>query len=286
MDLIEYEQKRNKLNKVLLEANDIYNYYSGNYSNKKTTNMYDYINNIIYSSKYPILAAGNECRINYARTLKDKFNIKRRVTTTLSRFIRRGLGYKQELISDYDLQLFQIAANLAIKPEENFESQIKVLKGTALREFYRDTNIVSCMTGESKNHLIEFYEKNPDKVSIIVINNLARALLWTLPSGDKFLDNTYGYFVGRDIIKKWADKNYSLINKNINCYNILRNTIIEMNLTTFGPYIDVFKYGFLSEKSNKIYIASNRYILNYRFGDVNVIFSSDINGRIPYEPVF
>jgi hypothetical protein len=59
-----------------------------------------------------------------------------------------------------------------------------------------------------------------------------------------------------------------------------------MNLTTFGPYIDVFKYGFLSEKSNKIYIASNRYILNYRFGDVNVIFSSDINGRIPYEPVF
>jgi len=123
----------------------------------------------------------------------------------------------------------------------------------------------SCMKGEECENFFEFYAKNPDKVSMLIMKSryteekiIGRALVWNLtePEGRIFMDRIYvNYEHDYENFKNYARNKGWLFKKDQNPFpnektvDTKTNNIQEMTLTVEGmkpsekyPYLDTLKY--------------------------------------------
>lgn len=265
-------------------ANEIYNNFFSPYSDVKNRASFSSIIYRIYldqDNHFVSLAAGSDGRVSYARKFEDRYNPLKKVRTSFARYLRRGMKISSSEIPDIDLEVFQEAFKLAIQSKECLFKQIKVLRGNDIVDYYRDTLIKSCMTGISKTKKNELYAINKDKVGLVVINNLARGLLWNCDDGTIYLDKVYGSVLGCSILYEWCRKNgyeyrFNLINYNYNRYLNLEVTL-KMTSKTGTPCLDTFFYGKLvfDEEKEIIEVKVSAREYNHRdvcFSDTGLVY--------------
>jgi len=240
---------RDKLISALGRASAIHATFRSRYSVRERID--GIINDIRFdrNNHFVTLAAGPDGRISYARSFGDRFNPTKKSRLALARYVRRVLKVSDRSIPDVDLEAFQESFKLAIQSSEELSKQIKVLRGNAVSDYYRNTYIKSCMTGEGKTKKIELYAINPDKVGLVVIGNLARGLLWSCDGGETYLDRVYGSRMGYAILKDWALKKGYLIKGK----HDLRYLEVTLKLfeDTGTPYMDTFYYGKVKRDDNR-----------------------------------
>jgi hypothetical protein len=139
--------------------------------------------------------AGNGERISYARKPTDIFVEKRRVVTTLQKYLA-NINQSKLLIHDYncdvnhyDINTFAEKVHQKLYACNSLVPTIKVLRGQDIVDHYKTTNNKSCMTGSSSIYT-NFYAINPEKVGLLLFDNL-RALIWTTDEGKTVLDRIY-----------------------------------------------------------------------------------------------
>jgi len=184
--------------------------------------------------------------VSYAKRKDDKFDNDKRIKTTFGRYVRRRMKIKEDKLSDATLSDLATFISLAIGKKKNTDTETKketesvnILSGLDIVNFYRKTDktLHTCMTGARNSKSINFYAKNPNKVSLVVSKDeKSRALLWTADNGDKVLDKIYPkHGVGNKKIQIWASgKGFKKPNK---------TQRITMNHNGWFPYIDSFVFG-------------------------------------------
>lgn len=279
--MCDYMESKEKLSNVLRDTNDLYNYYVA-YSGLSGMSFYDIITKIINNKK--CLGSNDKGHIVYVRDEKDIKNNMKNISTTLSRYIRRVVGIDSSYISDSDLEMFQLAFNLRYNCNDNsLLSNISIVNGDKIVEGYRDSLIGSCMTG-SRSYLVEFYAVNPDKVSLVLLDKAARALLWNTSEG-KVLDKIYGPPFARCILRKWAeDKGYKLNEEIIrDRLKILIN--MKMTENKLVPYMDTFRVGMLlNDRTHVIlsHVYNNINSLDNYKRENHIILNSECGGYSHY----
>jgi len=246
---------REKFRQAFQIAVNIYERYYSPYSKIKSRyNFYDVCDLIDYRHRehYVVLAAGEDGRISFARNPKDKYVPSKKTRMLFSRYVRRVLKIKSNIIPDRDLEAFQIAFKLAIVSKEKLLSSVKVLKGEDIVKFYETTLVVSCMTGSENSDKIKFYAENSDKVSLVVLDNLARALMWETSAGT-FVDRIYGSEMGVSIINHWTNKNNYLSRDKLLFRNA--NVTVSLKMTPKTPCLDTLCYGRLSNNGKEVCIS-------------------------------
>jgi len=209
--------------------------------------------------------------ISYARN-SEPFDENKRVKTTFARYIRRILNYDLSRISDATLDRFCNNVNTFLLDLDSFKKKINIINGPAVLEAYQSgIKTHSCMT--EKNALkMEIIALNPDKVSMLVIEDVTRALLWVCDDGTKVLDRIYPS--GSNIvplIRKWALSEGYVLRANpdkaanslstIHLSDEKRHFVtLDMHGRELYPYLDTFSYGV---KSNDKLMLSN-----YKFGSL------------------
>lgn len=200
--------------------------------------------------------------ITYA-TKKDKpFEDGNRATTTIGRYIRRELGISADILSDKFISY--ITDSFTEATTKPTETQIKILTGKAVQDFYQKTHITSCMSGNNA-FLTEFYANNPDKVALVVYLDKARALLWTCDDGSKVLDRIYP--VGSKysgILNAWALSNKYFVREDAFKQ---KKFFVTTKPKDYIPYMDTFKFAKLISDKKQI-ILSNSSDYNEGFSDL------------------
>lgn len=137
-------------------------------------------------------------QVSFARKAEDKTNNKRRVRTSLGRYLNKNFE-----ISEHDIHLFvsQVWGKLLCnKIDVKIYSNKKIIKKY---EEFGSTDAESCMTGED-SWKTDFYAINPDKVSLVCFEGI-RALLWTTDQGVKVLDRCYPSGHSKiELLRQWA----------------------------------------------------------------------------------
>jgi len=146
-------------------------------------------------------------------------------------------------------------------------SEFSIVSGRDINFWYNENNYVrgglshlgsSCMRQPHKNHRMNFYSDNPDKVSMVILTDysdggveklLARALVWKLDDGRNYIDRIY--FNSDDIflnVEDWVKKNFpgSLFHSKLMGSDSpdLKNITISLKKTNYQeyPYMDSFVY--------------------------------------------
>ena len=173
--------------------------------------------------------------ISYAKDITAPFESKRRVITTLGRYVRRQLNIGVDLLPDVALDEFTNKANAFIKLEKDRDA-FKILSGYDIRDYYRDvTGFSSCMEG-SNYYRVEIYAMNPEKCSLLVYKKEGRALLWTCDDGNKYIDRLYGNNKVTALLQLWAkDNGYN------SCYRTGKDLKVTLKYRTYLPSIDTFQ---------------------------------------------
>lgn len=253
---------------------------------KKVITEYDYapgdreyqIFSLIFDDKDGLyLSLSDEFgKVTYAKSAEDKLNPKKRVKTSLRRFIRRQLNIDSSVCSDSWLDRFgcKVLSNIPV----DLDTRVKVLRGNDIVTFYANTFIHSCMTGRDNRDKITFYSNNPDKVGLAVMDNFVRAFVWKTDEGINIFDRVYpaGNIDAETLFRKWASSKGYLLRSNPSsvvptyetvgiqgCSNPLH---VSMNFTLAKfPYLDTFRFG-------KFVSASAVIISNdCHFGDVDFV---------------
>ncbi len=232
------------------------------------------------------LSQDNVGWVSYAKNVADKLNSKRRIKTTLARFIRRQLNITPELLCDSTLDKLNIEAKINMINYDALCKRIEILKGQDIVSFYeRNREAHSCMTEENA-YLVSMYALNPSKVSLVVLDNTTRALLWTTDNEVKVLDRVYPAGChGVYLIRYWAKENGCVLRSSPDRQNtsgLLSDNgkyKITMRHNNVFPYLDTFCYA--TNKSNNNIVISNdpsigEYILVDTDGslDFNIICSN------------
>ena len=184
------------------------------------------------------------CRVSYANGKTHNYDTKRRLKTSLGRYILRNCVGK-ELIHPAALDKFVNAA-MSQRPGAMY----KFLTGSDIRDAYRDgIGGTSCMTGDD-SELLDVYVKNPDKVLLLVYESgdfRARALVWNCDDGSTCVDRIYpndGPHIER--IKHYAaEKNWltrpdnSLPSGDVRFDGKIRSVTVKGAST--WPYLDSFR---------------------------------------------
>ena len=211
-------------------------------------------------------------KVSYARNAADQFNKKKRVKTTLRRFLRRQLNANNKLYPDDLLDRFGCYVLSCLFP--NISDRIKLLSGEEIAKFYKDTFVRTCMTGKEKTTVLDLYINNPDKVKLVILDNYVRAFLWNTDNNEKVLDRIYPNKSDESFqLKRWAMDNSIIVRRNNAVidprisvpFSSNNKHYITMNRSTpYYPYLDSFRFGsFTGQGDNSKLILSN-YI---GFGD-------------------
>ncbi len=171
-----------------------------------------------------------------------------RTSITFGRYVRRNLGISSLKLSDKELDELTIAVKKAIISIDSLGMRIEILKGKDIMRFYENEKSSSCMCGSSSAPT-EFYALNPEKVSLVVLDNSVRALLWTCDAVDRILDRVYPSACdGVHILREWATNKGYILRANPDQY--IRNDklldfkthFISMRHNNIFPYLDTFPY--------------------------------------------
>lgn len=223
---------------------------------------------------YLSLSQDTEMQVSYAKCEEDIYNNKRRIRTTLGKYLSRQCSIL-EYITDVELDSFVTNVWAIINSYNKLD--VKILTGEDIIKFYKscDGSSHSCMTGK-KAHFTEFYAINPDKVSLLVYDRI-RALLWTCDDGTKVLDRAYpSHHYKIETLRRWAKiQGYVLREKadtavwiigdndgdddtHINLDDSSIKTITMNAATKNGlyPYLDTFCFGTIKDKK---LVLSNDY---------------------------
>jgi len=194
--------------------------------------------------------------VAYSKDKKGKLDTKKRVKTTLGRYIRRKLDMSSSQISDKTLDKLSAIVKRTILSKE-LDKQIQILKGKDIIEHYRNAPAGSCMTGGECDK-VEIYALNPDKVSLAV-HDRARVLVWKTDEGDVVLDRVYpAQCHSVEILRKWAKaKGYVLRNNPDRVVDtgyvveLSNKKIMSVTLKhrDIFPYMDTFPYGKYDKKT-------------------------------------
>ena len=219
-----------------------------------TNNYTNYIGDINILDKAICLIGDNKQKdyvahekddmVSFAKDLKDLFNAKKRVSTTIGRYIRRNLKFDNKVLPDSVLDKFSKAflSLTCCPPDKDF----KILSGNEITEFYKNTTIKSCMTGDNAFRT-ELYSLNPTKINLVVYKDRARALLWHCDNKKSLLDRIYPSGSKDElVITKWAmNKGYTVSPYNKNAFGDYIDDLdevfeLKVKAKTYIPYMDSF----------------------------------------------
>lgn len=197
------------------------------------------------NGKYVAISCGDEEKVSYARSYKDRYDSKRRIKTTLSKYVRKQLKIDTKTISDH--LLADITSEFNSRLNANYF--INVVSGSVITEYYQKSfGGQSCMTGNDSNK-VELFAIN-DNIQLLTYDNgiKARALLWTTDSGQKVLDRIYpnsGKHIYR--IHGWCKKNNIVyrVSQGLPEGNVIlsdnKKYSITLKYDKYLPYLDTFR---------------------------------------------
>jgi hypothetical protein len=212
-----------------------------------------------------------EEKISYATKPDFRGDNKRRTKTTLSRYLRRNYTDLLKDIPEHVLMEFVRFTSSKLVTLGEFQ----IITGDKIVEAYESSiGESSCMTGE--NDYTKFYAINP-KVSMVIYDQKARALLWECDCGHRILDRIYpndGCHV--PIIHNWAKEhgiltrvNNSLPDEDYVQVSDNGDHVVTMNLFRCYPYLDTFHFGD---------IVDSRVVLRNTKKDCSMIFDHTAGG--------
>lgn len=201
--------------------------------------------------------------ITYAKSKADKFLEKKRIKTSLGRFIRRQFSIDSKYCSDHFIS--RLGDFLLSTVPIVDASRIKILYGDDVTKHFAETDSKSCMTGINKNELTFLYAKNPDKISLAVLDNTIRALLWKTDDGNTVFDRIYPS-AHKSILpfRKWAGEQGYLLRDVADAVVQIHSTVGVQNKKLFVtisnlvrsyPYLDTFRFG--NVENNKLILCNN-----------------------------
>lgn len=291
-------KNRIKLIKAMISANIDLNFlFKPDGEGRYPDELFDMRNNIskiilsIRENKYNHFLSFDSCfpaKVSFSKNIKDKYSYPNRVQTTLGRYIRRQLRISPTKISDTLLDNFCKSVFQYLVDIDELDKRIKILNGKDIEDFYRTTTSTSCMTG-AKSKSVRLYCMNPDCVSLVVLDNYVRALLWTCPDGTKILDRIYPSGCGSvNILTEWAKKKGYVRRCRTDFLGDFRfheqlsdssSRIFKLKYDDSFPYMDTFK--FLSKPNkrwNTVLVSNNKDALpNY------LCCAVETHGGLPWE---
>jgi len=186
-------------------------------------------------------------KVSYAQKPDFKFDNEKRTRTTLRRYIRRQLQIPSDKFSDKALfELGRAVAGETVS-HDKLDKRIEILEGDDIEGHYRTTCTDSCMTGEDNAWKVRLYSENPDKVKLVVLDDIVRALLWTSDDGTIILDRIYPS--GCDavgLLQTWAKNNGYVYRSSTGAgdgnLSDGKNYQISLNHSGTYPYLDTFAY--------------------------------------------
>jgi len=197
--------------------------------------------------------------VSYAKKPADVYDSAKRIRTTLARYLSRRLHID---VNKYQKECEAISAVNGFNPNRfAIRKDVK-----AVYQMLRDKGIDknSCMR-DNPNDCLSFYEKN--KIPVLVFEDSARALLWTMSNGKRYLDRIYPN-EGRHIphYRQWCEKN----GVTMRSHQYLPegkeyNEDLSITLDASGPipYLDSFRYA-----SYDSHCCSARFSNRYSSGSV------------------
>ncbi len=202
-------------------------------------------------------------------------------STTFGKYIRRRLRWDSQDLSDKALDYFvNSTMSKLIDPEL---SNVKLLTGDDIMDFYQSSEYHSCMTGNS-SYKTKIYSNNKDVVSLAVLDNVSRALLWTCIDGKKVLDRIYPAGSKKKFeFQKWAENNNILLRHPLDLDKAIYNgvsfvdnstRIVSLKTEFLYPYFDTFKYGRISQNEKYVLLSNNENFGNLVFTDTSGSFET------------
>ena len=196
--------------------------------------------------------------VSYARVSEDKYNTKRRVRTTLGKYITRN-HKPNDCISASIMDMFVGGVWSLLEADSIVVTR---LFGDDVMNYYETSPSDSCMTGHSCSK-VKLYSANPDKVSLLVYDNV-RALLWTCDDGVKVLDRAYpAGHVKIMVLREWAKRNGYILRvspdklesgSNVGLSDGLTHTVTLNDVGSY-PYLDTFTFG--SRRGTKLVLSND-----------------------------
>lgn len=179
----------------------------------------------------------------------------------IGRFLRRVLSEKQASSKDIeDIVNAYKSHNLYVK---NMTDYIKVVEGEDIKKWYDEDKYApnqsilndSCMRYKKCQEYFDIYMEPENGVKMVILtdtNNrlVARALLWTLDDGTKYMDRIYGKdHVIKTFIKWGEDNGYTQFFNNNKGEQKL-NVTLKINFEKYIPYLDTFRFMLNAEKAD------------------------------------
>ncbi len=217
-------------------------------------------------------------KVTYAAKPDHKYNNDVRMRTTLRRYIRRQLTINTDEFNDKSLfDLGGYVKRITIS-EDDLDDRIQILKGTDIVDYYKNTDTESCMTGDHA-WKVQIYADNPDKCSLVVLDDKVRALLWNTDDGETVLDRIYPS--GCDavaILQGWATRKGYVYRPSASfCDGMITLSDAKEHRVTLEhgdvfPYFDTFCYGELNYCDGTVVLSNSS-----AFGDTT--FQSTSGGH-------
>jgi len=213
------------------------------FNNEKKYNYINYGNNIDTISYFPM---------DKKYLIDDKenyWNSKLRVVIKFGKFIKKNIPLIKEKYVEEIVNLYK--SNM-----DKFGIEgLKLVKGEDIRYYYNENHYSkgnnslhkSCMRHVSKQHKLDIYVRNPEVCSLLVkldFNGkvMARALVWELEDGSKYIDRIYfanGY--EKKIYENFGIKyNYIMYPARLKM-SVKLKWVGGMNNSKY-PYADTFTY--------------------------------------------
>lgn len=184
-------------------------------------------------------------KYSFAQHSAHKYSPTYRTACTLPKMSRRcGIDLSERPAFTQALQA-ELSASL-------WKTEVLEHRGSAITEAYKNapSGLGSCMTGADADKVV-LYGDNPDKVSLLVVPDKARALLWKTDCGRFYLDRVYGSDgEARQALRQHARAKYQPVERTWDGYpcagQFVDNTedmelsISLRNLADVFPYMDTF----------------------------------------------
>lgn len=199
----------------------------------------------------------------YQRFKQSGEDISRRtkLQANVGSLIRGILDQNQSSFNQEQIQEF-VTAYKSQWNKKYKSSEFSIVSGRDINFWYNENNYAqgglshlgsSCMRQPFKNHRINFYSDNPDRVSMVILTEysdggkgklLARALVWKLDDGRNYIDRIY--FNSDDIflnVKDWVKRNFPGSLFHFDSPD-LKNITISLKKTNYKeyPFMDTFVY--------------------------------------------
>lgn len=226
---------------------------------------YQGLDRMIRDDKVEFLSVANftEYQISYSRTLADKLNEKRRIITTLAKYLSKKYGFTVDKVFE------KFISDVWTLMSDRYKPRIKYLVGEEITNYYKSNNesaTRSCMTGPNANK-VKLYALNPETIKMVIMDDELRALLWKTDDGVEVMDRIYpnGHWKV-NLMTRWAhQQGYRTRHHNNNQTGKTiplsdgSSRIVSVKITKreLFPYLDTFCYGTIDKTKSNVLKLSN-----------------------------